>query len=378
MPSFPPLSGLLVVAIEQAVAAPFCTCKLADTGARVIKVERAEGDFARNYDRFAGGQSSYFVWLNRGKESIALDLKATEDLKLLKSMIARADVLVQNMAPGALDRLGLGAETLGPLNPRLIQCNISGFGNDGPYRDKKAYDLLVQAESGLASVTGSSAEPARVGVSVCDIGTGMYAHAAILEALIRRRATGTGEIIDIAMFDAMADWMAVPLLQAEGSGENPPRLGLKHPSIAPYGLFGCKDGNEVVIAIQNEREWRAFCRLVLEDEKLADDPRFRDPSARVANRGELDGHIGTIFRRMDHEAVAGRLEAARIAYATVNTPLDLCRHPHLRRIEVATPGGRISFPAPPAVTRGESRSFAAVPELDAHGVAIREEFGGKA
>ena len=243
-----PLDGLLVVSLEQAVAAPFCTSRLADAGARVIKVERPEGDFARNYDRLAKGQSSYFVWLNRGKQSIALDLKRVDDLAVLKAMLAKADVFVENLAPGAVARLGLGVEVLEGLNPRLIQCHISGYGDHGPHRDRKAYDLLIQAESGLASVTGTPEEAARVGISVCDIGTGMYAHAAILEALIERATTGRGAVIDVAMFDAMADWMAVPLLQAEGAGQNPPRIGLRHPSIAPYGVFTCADGIPSVAA----------------------------------------------------------------------------------------------------------------------------------
>lgn len=368
--------GLVVVALEQAVAAPFSTSRLADAGARVIKIERAEGDFARGYDRLAGGQSSYFVWLNRGKESVALDIKAEGDREILRNLIIRADVLVQNLAPGALDRLGLGREAAAAMNPRLIQCHISGFGKDGPYRDKKAYDLLVQAESGLASVTGTPDEAARVGVSVCDVGTGMYAYAAVLEALIRREATGKGEIIDVSMFDAMADWMAVPLLQAEGSGVNPPRMGLRHPSIAPYGVFDCSDGKQVLISIQNEREWKSLCAVVLADPAIAEDERFSDPSARVANRPALDGLIASIFGAADHHAVIARLEEARIAYAMVNTPLDLSTHPHLRRIAVETPGGTVGVPAPPAITEGREARYGPVPAIDAHGEAIRREFGG--
>ena len=373
-----PFAGLLVVALEQAVAAPFCTCRLADAGARVIKVERLEGDFARAYDRLAAGQSSYFVWLNRGKESVALDLKREGDLSLFRAMLARADVFVQNLAPGAVERMDLGADALRALNPRLVQCNISGFGESGPYRDKKAYDLLVQAESGLASVTGSPDAPGRVGVSVCDIATGMYAYAAILEALVRRQAGGAGEVIDVAMFDAMADWMAVPLLQAEGSGRNPPRLGLHHPSIAPYGAYRCGDGQELLIAIQNEREWRTLCAEVLGDAALAVDPRFAGPSERVANRAALDAVIAARFAETDRPTLEGRLAAARIAYAGVNTPLDLARHPHLRRLPVATPGGEVALPAPPAIRRGVELAPGAVPALDAQGAAIRREFGAEA
>lgn len=373
-PSSGPLAGLLVISLEQAVAAPYCTCKLADAGARVIKIEREEGDFARNYDGFAKGQSSYFVWLNRGKESVVLDIKAKADFALLKSMLAEADIFVQNLAPGAVERLGLGTKALAALNPRLIQLNISGFGQEGPYKDKKAYDLLVQAESGLASVTGTPEEATRVGVSVCDVGTGMYAYAAILEAVIERRITGKGATIDVAMFDAMADWMTVPLLQAEGSGRNPPRLGLRHPSIAPYGVFRCADAKGVLISIQNEREWRAFCRDVLAEGDLASDPRFADPAARMRNRAALDEIIGMVFAGEDHEAMIARLEKAGIAWAMVNSALDLAAHPHLRRVEVDTPNGPVSMPAPPARRRGETRGYEAVPAIGEHDAAIRAEF----
>jgi itaconate CoA-transferase len=369
------LEGILVIAIEQAVAAPFCTSRLADAGARVIKVERREGDFARGYDRLAAGQSSYFVWLNRGKESVVLDIKAAEDRALLRRMLARADVMVENLAPGALDRLGLGREALASLNPRLVQCHISGFGPEGPMRGRKAYDLLMQAETGLAAVTGTAEAPARVGVSVCDIGTGMYAFAAILEALIRRGRTGRGAVIDVSLFDAMADWMAVPLLQAEGSGRNPERIGLHHVSIAPYGAYPCAGGAEILIAIQNEREWQAFCAGVLGDAALARDPRFDDPSRRVANREALDAVIAGIFGGLAREAVMARLEAARIAHASVNTPLDLARHPHLRRVGVATPAGPVAIPAPPARIEGQGPSLGPVPALGADTAAIRDEFG---
>jgi len=371
-----PLEGIIVVAIEQAVAAPFCTSRLADAGARVIKVERAEGDFARAYDQLASGQSSYFVWLNRGKQSVVLDIKTEEDRALLLRILARADVMVQNLAPGALDRLGLGRQALRVANPKLIQCHISGFGPVGPMRDRKAYDLLMQAETGLASVTGSAEAPARVGVSVCDIATGMYAYSAILEALIRRGQTDEGEVIDVSLFDAMADWMAVPLLQAEGSGRNPARIGLHHVSIAPYGAYPCAGGAEVLIAIQNAREWQAFCGTVLGDVAIACDPRFDDPSRRVANRSALDAAIAGVFGALPRDKVVARLEAARIAYAVVNTPLDLGSHPHLRRVCVQTPGGTVAIPAPPARREGAPQSFAPVPDVDAHGPAIRAEFSG--
>jgi itaconate CoA-transferase len=368
------LEGVLVVAVEQAVAAPFCTSRLADAGARVIKVERTEGDFARSYDRLARGQSSYFVWLNRGKESIALDLKAPGDRALLARILEQADVMVQNLAPGALDRLGFGRQSLQAANPRLIQCHISGFGPDGPMRDRKAYDLLMQAETGLASVTGTPEGPARVGVSVCDIATGMYAHAAILGSLIRRGRTGVGEILDVSLFDAMADWMTVPLLQAEGTGRVPPRVGLHHVSIAPYGAYACADGSEVLIAIQNEREWRAFCVDVLGDAEIANDPRFNEPSRRVANRPALDGLILEVFRTLDQAEVVARLAAVRIAYAVVNTPLDLARHPHLRRVQIDTPAGPVLVPAPPVRGPDQGSALGPVPGTNAHGSAIRAEF----
>ncbi len=369
-----PFADLLVIALEQAVAAPLCTCRLADAGARVIKVERPEGDFARAYDRLAAGQSSYFVWLNRSKQSVALDLKDPCDAALLARMLVRADVLVQNLAPGALERLGFGAETLRARHPRLVQCHISGFGETGPYRDKKAYDLLVQAESGLSSVTGTAEALARVGVSVCDIATGMAAYAAILEALASRALTGDGAILDVSMFDAMAEWMAVPLLQAEGSGRNPPRLGLHHPSIAPYGAYRCGDGLEVLISIQNPREWEAFCAGVLGEASLAHDPRFADPSKRVANRAALDALILACFSACPRAEVIARLDAARVAWGRVNSALDLARHPHLRRLETATPGGAVAVPAPPARRRGQDAVAGPVPALDAHGAAIRHEF----
>ena len=370
-----PLQGLLVVSLEQAVAAPFCTCRLPDAGARVIKVERSEGDFARSYDAAAKGQSSYFVWLNRGKQSIVLDLKNANDLGLLKSILSKADIFVQNLAPGAVERLGLGADALEKLNPALIQCHISGFGNDGPCSRRKAYDLLVQAESGLAAVTGTPDEPTRVGISVCDIATGMHAYAAVLEAVIERAKTGKGAVIDVAMFDAMADWMAVPLLQAEGSGRNPPRIGLSHPSIAPYGVFRSAEGKEVLIAVQNEREWKAFCHDVLEDAALAADPRFIDAFGRIENRPAMDALIRGIFGRLPHAVLMERLERGAIAYAMVNTPLEVLKHPHLRRIPIETEGGIVDVPAPPARRRGVEPRFGPVPSVGADGTSIREEFG---
>lgn len=367
------LTGLTVVSVEQAVAAPMCTARLADAGARVIKVERPEGDFARGYDRAALGQSSYFVWLNRGKQSIALDLKDAGDMALMRRILARADVLVQNLAPGALVRLGLGADALTALNPLLISCAITGYG-PGPMQNRKAYDLLIQAESGLSSVTGGPEAPARVGVSIVDIATGMYAHAAILEALIARGITRKGRHIEVSMFDAMADWMAVPLLQAEASGENPPRLGMSHASIAPYGVFSCGDGGQVLLSVQSEREWRAFCRKVMDEPALADDPDFASQPDRVARRGALEARIAARFSTAPRSSVIDWLEAAGIAYASLNTALDLHEHPHLRRARIAIPGGEIALPLPPARHDGVSPDLGAVPALDADGAAIRAEF----
>ena len=375
------LDGLLVVSLEQAVAAPYASARLADAGARVLKVERPEGDFARDYDRLAGGDSSYFVWLNRGKESIALDLRDAAEMALMRNMLARADVFIQNLAHGAIDRLGLDDATLAALNPRMIRCNISGYGPDGPYRDRKAYDMLVQAESGLAALTGTAEAPARVGISVCDIATGHVAYTGVLEALIERRETGLGRRIDVAMFDVMADWMAAPLLQAEGAGRDPARFGMHHSAIAPYGAYTCGDGREIVIAVQNHREWQVFCTRVLGNAALTDDPCFADPPSRAANRARLDPLITRALATLSREAVAARLDAARIAYALLNTAGDLGKHPQLRRVPVKTPLGIVALPAPPvrAGNPEDSRSPAPlgpVPALDEHGGALRKEFGG--
>jgi crotonobetainyl-CoA:carnitine CoA-transferase CaiB-like acyl-CoA transferase len=369
-----PLAGLLIVSLEQAVAAPLCTCRLADAGARVVKVERPEGDFARGYDRAAGGLSSYFVWLNRGKESIALDIKDDGDRDLLSRMIARADVFVQNLAPGAAERAGFGADVLLRANPALVCCNISGYGSEGPYARRKAYDLLLQAETGLASVTGRPEGPGRVGVSVCDIACGMYAHAAILEALIERRRTGRGRVVDVSLFDSLADWMTVPLLQYEASGRNPQRVGLHHVSIAPYGAYGCAEGKSVLVAVQNEREWRRFCRDMLLDPDLADDPRFSGNPARVENRAALDAVIAAIFGALPRSEAVARCAAADIAFAAVNEVSDLARHPHLRRLPVATEAGDVAVPAPPARLGDGERAFRPVPRLDEHGARLRREF----
>ncbi|MBA3055409.1 MAG: CoA transferase [Sphingomonadales bacterium] len=362
MPERLPLEGITVVAVEQAVAAPFCTSRLADAGARVIKVERPEGDFARGYDAVAAGQSSYFVWLNRGKESVVIDLARPDGQAAFAHLLESADVLVQNLKPGALARLGFGAEALRQRHPRLIVCAISGYGESGPMADRKAYDLLIQAESGLASITGGPNEPARVGTSVVDIATGATAHAAILEALIGRAATGEGADIRISMFDVMADWLTVPLLHQEG-GRPPKRLGLAHPSIAPYGVFTTSDGKQILISIQSEREWAAFARKVLDDESLITDPRFASNVERVANRAQTDQRVAEAFAAMDAGEARRRLEAADVAFAAVNDMADLSAHPHLRRISVETPNGPVSYPAPAPIFVDQPRHYGAVPAL---------------
>ncbi len=340
-----PLQDLLIVSLEQAVAAPTCTCRLADAGARVIKIERPEGDFARGYDSLAGGESAYFVWLNRGKESVVLDLTRDDDKGLLEAMLARADVFVQNLKPGAVAKLGFAIERLRKDYPRLISCSISGYGETGPYAARKAYDLLIQAEAGLASVTGSPDAPARVGVSVVDIATGMNAYEAVLEALIGRGRTGEGAALSVSMFDAMAEWMTVPLLHHEG-GKSPQRLGLAHPSISPYGVFPTGDGADILISIQNDREWRILARDVMGDPALAQDPDFATNVERVKRRAVTDGKVAASFAAMPVDELSDKLAKADIAFARVNDTALLAAHPHLRRITVGTPSGPVSYPAP--------------------------------
>src|ERR1700678_2325555 len=354
-----PLEGITVIAVEQAVAAPFCSSRLADAGAHVIKVERPEGDFARGYDAAAKGQSSYFVWLNRGKDSVVIDLATQEGRQSLEQLIAGADVLLQNLKPGSMDKLGFSLARLRKDYPRLISCTISGYGDDGPYAERKAYDLLVQAESGLASITGGPNEPARVGISVVDIATGATAHSAILEALIVRERTGEGADIRISMFDVMADWLTVPLLNAE-AGNPPQRMGLAHPSIAPYGVFRSKDGRDILISIQSEREWKKLCAEVLRQPALPDDPRFSNMVERVRNRKLTDQTVGDSFATMTRDELLKRLSDADIAFAEVNTMTDLAGHPHLRRVEVDTPNGKVTYAAPAAIFVGEPRPYGAV------------------
>ena len=357
-----PLEGLLVVAVEQAVAAPFCTSRLADAGARVIKIERPTGDFARGYDAVTKGQSSYFVWLHRGKESLALDLSQPDARAELRDLILGADILVQNLKPGAMARMGLAPSELRERNPKLITCSISGYGEAGPMADRKAYDLLIQAESGLSSITGGAEGPSRVGISLVDIATGATAHAALLEALIRRGIAGEGVDIQVSMFDVMADWMTVPLLQAEG-GKPPGRIGLAHPSIAPYGAFLSGDGDLFLISIQSEREWIAFCRSFIGKPDLPQDPRFMTNVARVAHRGETDQLTAQAFAARSSATVVAALTQADIAFAQVNDMAALSAHPHLRRITVQTPSGPVSYPAPAAMFSDGDREYRPVPPI---------------
>lgn len=368
------LRGLLVVSLEQAVAAPLCTSRLAEAGARVIKLERAEGDFARGYDHVVHGESAYFVWLNRGKESLRVDVKNSADVALIERMLAKADVFVQNLAPGAAARAGFGSDALRMRHPRLVTCDISGYGEEGPAARMKAYDFLIQCESGLASVTGNAAGAARVGVSVADIACGMNAHAAILQALYEREHTGRGRGIAVSLFDGLADWMAVPLLQFDYGGQAPGRAGLKHPSIAPYGAFTAGDGTQLVIAIQNEREWRKFCAAVLQNEALASDPRFDSNARRCAHRDALEEIISGVFAALAADALIARFNKADTAWARLNGVDGLSTHSQLRRVEVDAPTGPVSLPAPPTRWDGETPAGRAVPALGAHDAAIRAEF----
>ena len=369
-----PLEGILIIALEQAVAAPFCTSRLADAGARVIKIERNEGDFARDYDSVAKGESAYFVWVNRGKESICLDIKNPDDAQLLQNMLKKADVFIQNLAPGAAARAGFDAAELRLANARLITVDITGYGDHGPYRDMKAYDLLVQCESGLASITGAPQSPGRVGVSVCDIACGMYAHAGILEALIERQQTGHGKGLSVSLFDALADWMTVPLLHQDYGGGAPERVGLLHPSIAPYGAYAVKGGEQVVIAVQNEREWASFCTQVLVRADLVADVLYGTNPLRCANRPALDQEIDSVFSTLERTELAQRLQQARIAFGSVNSVADLVKHPQLRRTSVDTPSGTVALVAPPVRESGPQRTLRAVPAVGEQSAALRLEF----
>ena len=373
-----PLDGVLVVALEQAVAAPYCSSRLADAGARVIKIERSEGDFARSYDRAVHGESSYWVWINRGKESIALDVKRADDLALLKRLVARADVFIQNLAPGATERLGLGSAALRQRHPRLITCDISGYGDDGRLFGMKAYDLLVQAESGLISVSGAPGDGVdalgRIGVSLCDINAGLNALIGIQQALMQRERTGVGSAVKVSLFGSAAELMAVPYLQTRYGGKAPERVGLKHPTIAPYGAFTCADGRDIVISIQNEREWLAFCQQVLLHPELPGDTRCANNATRVAHRAYVDGVVAEVFGGQTAATMVDRLTAAQTAFGNVNSVYELIDHPQLRTRRMTVGGRSVEVPASPWGVEWETEEFAAAPALDAQGSAIRTEF----
>ena len=369
-----PLSGMLVVSLEQALAAPLCSCRLADAGARVIKIERESGDFARGYDRVVHGEASYFVWTNRGKESLVLDLKAAKDAALLHRILAKADVFIQNLAPGATDRLGIGSEALREKYPRLVTCDITGYG-EGPYREMKAYDLLVQAESGLVSVTGAADAYGRIGVSICDIGAGMNAVSAVMQALFLRERTGQGSGVQVSLFDTAADWMSVPLAHHDFAGKAPSRVGLNHPSISPYGGYQTGDGETLVIAIQNEREWAKFCRKILERPDMVDDPKFNSNTGRVTNRPEINEAIKATFATYTRADLMTKLREHGIAYGAVNSVADLSQHPQLRRWPMEAGGEIANLVAPPIITEQDEHQFRPVPALGEHTAQIRAEFG---
>ena len=369
-----PLAGVLVVALEQAVAAPYCSSRLADAGARVIKIERPEGDFARGYDTTVHGESGYFVWINRGKESIALDLKRADDLALLKRILARADVFIQNLAPGAAERLGLGSAALRAQHPRLITCDISGYGDRGRLYKMKAYDLLVQAESGLIAVSGAPGEWGRIGVSLCDITAGMNALIGIQQALLARAHTGRGSAVKVSLFDSAAELMAVPYLQARYGGKAPQRVGLKHPTIAPYGGFTCADGRDIVISIQNEREWADFCRVVLQEPSLVADARCASNEARVKNREWVDGKVAEVFAAHTSAQMIDRLTEAQTAFGSVNSLADLIEHPQLRTRAMPVSGRSVQMPATPWASEWDAENYRPAPTVDQHGAAVRAEF----
>ena len=367
------LGGITVVSLEQAVAAPYCGLLLADAGARVIKVERPEGDFARGYDTGADGQSAIFSWLNRGKESICLNLKAKDDLALMRSMLKTADVFVSNLAPGSVGRMGLTGEELRKETPGLITCTISGYGDSGSAAKKKAYDFLIQAESGLCSVTGTDESPARVGVSLTDLSTGLTAFSAILRALIQKSKTGLGIDLKVSMFDVLADWMNMPLMAHRYMGGAPARSGLKHSFIAPYGAFGCGDGGQVLLSVQSNREFTALCCEVLERPDLPDDPQFAQNPDRYANRLELDMIVSTYFAQYDTSEVLAKLDMANIANAQLNSVADLSEHPFLRNATAMIGGTEIEMAALPVQTDG-GRGID-VPGLGEQSAALRLEFG---
>jgi itaconate CoA-transferase len=374
-----PLTGTTVVSVEQAVAAPFATRQLADLGARVIKIERpGVGDFARSYDATVNGMSSHFVWLNRSKESLTLDLKRTEALDVLRQLLRRADVFIHNLAPGAMARLGFASADMRRQHPRLVVCEVSGYGSDGPYREKKAYDLLVQSETGVLSVTGTGDEPAKVGISVADISAGMYAFSGVLAALLRREKTGEGSALEISLFDSLAEWMSYPVYYTYG-GTPPPRSGARHAVIAPYGPYTAGDGRVVYLGLQNEREWVRFCADVIGRPEMATDARFSSNPRRVEHRDELDAAITEAFRDLTADRVIERLDAAQIANARMNTVEELIAHPQLasrdRWREVDSPAGPVRLLKPPFNFEGIEDRMGRIPSVGEHTNAILGEVG---
>jgi itaconate CoA-transferase len=375
-----PLKGLTVVAVEQAVAAPFATRQLADLGARVIKIERpVGGDFARSYDTTVNGLSSYFVWLNRSKESLTLDLKRPEAAEVMARLLERADVFVQNLAPGAADRIGAGPAVLRARHPRLIVCNVSGYGSSGPYASKKAYDMLVQSEVGLISITGSESTPSKVGISVADIAAGMYAYSGILTALLARGATGEGSTIDVSLFDALAEWMGAPAYYTGYGGTPLARTGANHASIAPYGPFASRDGGDVYLGIQNAREWERFCTEVLRRPELTADDRFKTNALRVQHRAPLHDAINAVFRSLGTSQILDRLESAQIANARMNSVAEFLEHPQILERggwrEIGSPAGPLRALIPPARIDGVEPVMGPVPALGEHRRQILEELG---
>ena len=375
-----PLDHITVVSLEHAIAAPFCTRQLADLGARVIKVERpGDGDFARGYDKRARGMSSHFVWVNRSKESLALDLKNPEHLAALKQLLNKADVLVQNLAPGATARMGLDAASLRAIHPRLIVCDISGYGLDGPYRDKKAYDLLIQSEAGYLSITGTPEQPSKSGNSIADIAAGMYAYTSILAALIHRDKTGEGAHIDVSMLEALTEWMSFPMYYATDNAPPPTRNGASHATIYPYGPFIAGDGNSVMLGLQNEREWVQFCEVVMQDKALATDPRFNSNSLRHENKALLEPIILKEFAALSAAQVIERLDQAQIANARMNTMADLWAHPQLqarqRWVDIDTPQGKLPALLPPGQSDAFNYTMGAIPSVGEHTPSILAELG---
>ena len=375
-----PLDGITVVALEHVIAAPFATRQLADLGARVIKIERpGAGDFARNYDQRAKGMSSHFTWVNRSKESLTLDLKHKSALEILRKLLETADVFVQNLAPGAAARMGLTPETLQATNPKLIYCNLSGYGEDGPYRDKKAYDLLIQSEAGLLSITGTPENPSKVGISIADIAAGMYTYTNILAALLQRQKTGKGSVIDISMLEALGEWMGYPMYYSMDGAAPPPRTGASHATIFPYGPYLAGDGKTIMLGLQNEREWALFCEKVLLQPELASDPRFDKNFKRNENRVELNAIILKIFSEMTSEQVLAKLDEAQIANASLNDMHQFWDHPQLRARErwhsVESPNGPIPALLPPGINTAYEYRMDKVPSVGEHTERILKELG---